>query len=171
MLVLLFILIVSCTQTQEKAEKKIIETTNLIKGIEKYSIRSIEGKDYYQSERIARLVRGLLIFLSNHTKLIKSLPIGVLLRFVFFKYLKLLMPFFLALLLFGVVTFLISNHNLYLYMGVLIAAIAPLLNAKSRKFLSLFIKINYYFMTSTLSYLFGIKRSNNWEKLHVKSRK
>jgi uncharacterized protein YcfL len=57
-LVLLFILIVSCTQTQEKAEKKIIETTNLIKGIENTPSEVLKEKTIIKAKDILDPSRG-----------------------------------------------------------------------------------------------------------------
>ena len=52
---------------------------------------------YYNKERLERLARGLLMFSSNHTALIMRLPLGLLIRFLGLKYLKLVCPFLLTM--------------------------------------------------------------------------
>lgn len=141
-------------------EKRLIQDAEAI-------IYDVNFTNYYQPERIGRLVRGLLIFLSNHYRLIRSLPTGLFIRFLYFKYLKLMMPFFLISFLIGSSILLILHPDLKIGMGLLAFISLGVLIGPVRRFMGLFIRINYYFLTATWSYYFRANRSNKWEKLQL----
>jgi biofilm PGA synthesis N-glycosyltransferase PgaC len=127
-------------------------------------IYDVEFDTYYQKERIRRLVRGLLIFLTNQSRLIFSLPTNTLIRFLVYKYLKLLMPFF-------ILTVLLASGALLTFERVVMSnALVPALIIASflivfRKQLLLFIRINVQIFFAVLAFVFKSERSNKWEKL------
>lgn len=128
-------------------------------------IYDVPFEEYYQENRIRRLARGLLIFLFNHFDMIRQLPATTLIRFMMFKYLKLVLPF--ALLFLGMLSLfnykVIEGHPLLIMAPMLIVfAIKPL----RRLFIHL-LKINYNFMIATIQFLFFNNRSNKWDKLDV----
>ena len=133
-------------------------------------IYDVNFTNYYQPERIGRLVRGLLIFLFNHYRLIRSLPNGPFIRFLYFKYLKLMMPFFLISFLIGSSILLVFHADLKIGLGLLVFILIGFLIGSVRRFMGLFIKINYYFLGAIWSYYFNAKRSNKWEKLQLETR-
>ncbi len=131
-------------------------------------IYDVNFADYYNKERIERLTRGLLLFLFNHKKLLKKLPIGVLLRFLIFKYMKLMLPFLCIIILlcsfYLIIKYLPIHYLLLLAIFLLIA----LTNKKNREFLLLYMRINFYFLTATLKFIFLNERSISWQKLKLK---
>ena len=124
-------------------------------------IYDVHFERYYEKERIRRLVRGLLIFLFNQPSLIFSLPVGTLIRFLIYKYLKLLMPYFLLILIVCATLFAIHHEIVMLLFGM---AVATSILFVRHQFL-LFVRINYHIFVASLAYLFGLQRSNDWEKL------
>jgi poly-beta-1,6-N-acetyl-D-glucosamine synthase len=122
---------------------------------------------YYNRERIERLVRGLLLFLCNHTNLIARLPLGVLIRFIIYKYLKLLFPFVVTIILCSL-----------LFMGVPLLSIQIMTIGavfllilfgirESRDFILLLVRVNLYFMIATLKFVFWNRRATSWRKLEL----
>lgn len=56
-------------------------------------ITDVPFETYYNRNRLERLARGLLIFLFRYWKDIKKLPIPIVIRFLLYRYLKLLLPY------------------------------------------------------------------------------
>lgn len=133
---------------------------------EKAVIYDVPFSDYYMQNRIHRLTRGLLIFLFNHFDLIRKLPLNYFLRFLVFKYLKLILPvalIFISIDLFILCYYLPVIYQLvFLLIAITLIAIRPL-----RKFIFHFLFINFHFFVATLEFLFFNKRSNRWDKLSV----
>ena len=126
-------------------------------------ICDVNFESYYGKERIRRLVRGLLIFLFNQPSLIFSLPIGTLIRFLIYKYLKLLMPYFLITASIFVAIFAIQYKFAFLFIGILLMACVLLF----RRHFTLLVRINYHILMASITYLLGTQRSNDWEKLET----
>jgi poly-beta-1,6-N-acetyl-D-glucosamine synthase len=124
---------------------------------------------YYNKERIERLARGLLIFLWNHRNLIRELPAGVLMRFIVYKYLKLLFPFLLSIM------FCCSIYLVMRIMCLQVVTIGSLFLGivfgvkASRDLIFLLMRINLYFMTATFKFLFLNGREISWRKLEVQT--
>ncbi len=135
-----------------KQKKRLIQDPDSV-------IEDVAFQDYYQKERIERLVRGLLIFLSTQKRLIFTLPLKQYVRFLFYKYFKLLLPV-LSLFLIFCVALLLSPIQL-----VLIFTPAVILGSIFPKISFLFIRINYYFLSATFKFLVLNRRSNKWEPL------
>lgn len=129
-------------------------------------IYDVTFETYYEKERIRRLVRGLLIFFFNQPSLIFSLPIGTLIRFLIYKYLKLLMPYFLIVLFICTALFAIQHEIVILLLGALLATAFLFI----RNQFMLFVRINYHIFIASLAYFFGLQRSNEWEKLKTDQR-
>ena len=124
---------------------------------------------YYTKERIERLTRGLLVFLFKYKNRITKLSPDQFVRFMIYKYLKLILPFLFITILFSTF-YLIFPLILTIYSLVPLALILLLLIIKkSREFLFLFIRINWYFLTATLKFIFLKKRSITWQKIQTKS--
>lgn len=129
-------------------------------------IYDIAFTQYYTEDRIRRLIRGLLIFFFTHFTFIFKLPFNELIRFLIFKYLKLLLPFILLTICFDI-TYLSYNLIPIKYIYIALPLILLLFIFKSsRKLLYHFISINYHFFIGFLLYVFGMNRSNKWNKLH-----
>lgn len=125
---------------------------------------------YYQNERISRLARGLLLMLHHHWGLLKTLPRPTLVRFLLYKYLKLLMPFLFIIMGAISIPYLIQNAPPYILMGSLVAILIAFCSKHFRSFVYLFSRINFFFMTATLSYFLRLDRANTWDKLKVNSK-
>ncbi len=125
---------------------------------------------YYQNERISRLARGLLLMLHHHWALLKKLPRPTLLRFLLYKYLKLLMPFLLIIIGAISIPYFIQHAPPYILMGSLLTVLTAFCFKHFRSFVYLFSRINFFFMTATLSYFFRLDRANTWDKLKVDSK-
>jgi biofilm PGA synthesis N-glycosyltransferase PgaC len=140
--------------------KRLVQEKNAI-------IYDIDFGKYYQQERIERLTRGLLIFLVKQWQLILKMPAQPLFRFLIFKYLKLLMPFIHILFIISVAIMIKPFINPLMVIAGLATLAIVLWITPSRKFLFLFCRINFYIMTSTLSFLFFNKRDLGWKKLQA----
>lgn len=122
---------------------------------------------YYTKERIERLTRGLLVFFFKHAALIRTMPTRLLMRFIIYKYMKLLLPFLLVM---GICCsgYLILPMLTLTTLPIIAAFISiPMLFRKTRGFIFLFLRVNWYFMTATLKFLFLNQRSISWQKLQV----
>ncbi|PHR26332.1 MAG: hypothetical protein COA38_14970 [Fluviicola sp.] len=148
----LFVVVSTLTQN-----KRVIQESEAV-------IYDVEFDTYYQKERIRRLVRGLLIFLVDQSKLIRSLPKPVLCRFLMFKYLKLLMPFFI-LIACMISVILLSLERVEISNGLIPALIILTMALIFRKQLLLFIRINVQIFIAVLRFVIGFERSNEWRKL------
>lgn len=129
-------------------------------------IYDVPFTQYYSKDRIRRLTRGLLIFFFSHFMFIFKLPFSELIRFLIFKYLKLLLPFILLTICFDIAYL---SYNVipikYIYFAFTLILLLFIFTS-SRKLLSHFISINYHFFIGFLLYVFGKNRSNKWNKLH-----
>ncbi|CAN5326603.1 hypothetical protein BH09BAC5_BH09BAC5_00810 [soil metagenome] len=132
-------------------------------------IRDIHFEHYYTKERIERLTRGLLVFLFKHKKLILQLPLGTMLCFFIYKYLKLLFPFLVCLILISglFMLFPVMNLNFLILTGTFFLILFAFKDF--RKFFRLLFRIQYYIMTATFRFLFLNKRSITWQKLEGKN--
>jgi biofilm PGA synthesis N-glycosyltransferase PgaC len=130
-------------------------------------IYDVNFSRYYNRERLERLARGLLMFLWNHTTLIMQLPIGFLIQFLTFKYLKLVLPFLLTMSTACALYLVIPVISLQI---VLLAALLLLIAfsiKESRDVICLFVRMNVYFMTAVLRFVFGNRRDTSWRKLAI----
>lgn len=128
-------------------------------------IEDIEFEKYYQKERLERLIRGLLIFYFNNKKMIFQMPFPIMIRFLIFKYLKLLMPLFLFfILLYSGFLLPFSSASLLICFGSIILIL--LLFTKTRKLFVHFIQINYYFFNACFKFLILKNRTNTWSPLN-----
>jgi cellulose synthase/poly-beta-1,6-N-acetylglucosamine synthase-like glycosyltransferase len=139
-------------------KKRLIQTKEVI-------ITDLSFERYYTKNRLERLSRGLLIFLFRYWKDIKKLPKTTLIRFLLYRYLKLLIPYLLLGILIPSVCYLYPlldrDHLIIIAIfTIILFSYKPL-----RNLILLYIKINYYFMSATFKYLFLNKRHTDWEKL------
>lgn len=140
-------------------KKRLVQTREAL-------ITDVPFEVYYNKNRLERLARGLLIFLFRYWKDIKKLPTALIIRFLLYRYLKLLLPYlFLGLavpLLFYVYSsFSTKNLLAFLLFLILLLCCRPLRNS-----VLLHIRINYCFMSSTFKYIFLKQRDTKWEKLN-----
>ncbi len=131
-------------------------------------IYDIHFDDYYKEERIKRLTRGLLIFLTRHGSFIRQLPFLTFIRFITYKYNKLLLPFMFILFFFSSVSLLLWYKQSFILIFVVILILLLLFIKKTRKELFLIWRVNFYFMTATLSFFIKKEQSNEWQKLSSK---
>ncbi len=130
-------------------------------------IYDVHFDSYYKGERIQRLARGLLLFLMEQNKLIQKLKYNDLFRFLFFKYVKLIIPLVLLMLTYCCFFLVLRAHS-YLSIILFFSFLLPvLLIRKSRNILFLIIRINYHFMLMLFKFIFMHERSTGWEKLEV----
>lgn len=131
-------------------------------------IYDINFQSYYQSERIRRLARGLLIFIQLHFKLIFSMPTAVLIRFLIFKYLKLLIPIALALTIICCLPLLFSFPSKHLGAFIITLLVVSLIKS-SRRILVHVVQFNYNFLASIVNFVIKKNRSIQWKKLETKN--
>lgn len=128
-------------------------------------IYDLNFKTYYSQERLERLTRGLLIFLYRHFSLIRKLPFSVLIRFLMYKYMKLLLPFFILIALSSalilVYPYMTRELLLLFFAGIILMQIP----AKTRNFMQLTMRINFSFMLAVIKFVFFRQRSITWQKL------
>lgn len=130
-------------------------------------ICDVDFETYYQSNRIQRLARGLMIFLTQQYAMIRKLPAKFYLRFMIFKYLKLLLPFILLALIADALWLTYVHHlqGALLFVAGLICALC--VYTPIRKLVAHLVSINFNFMMAVLRFVFFNERSNTWDKLHV----
>lgn len=140
-----------------KKNKIIIQDTNA-------NITDAEFHKYYQKERIQRLVRGLLLFLTHQKFEIRSLSLKNKIRFFHYKYLKLLMPvcllFFILLSPFFIPVSVILS-------GFITIVVLAVFSKQIRSFFLMFIRINFHFLLAEFRYFFLKERSNTWQPLNL----
>ena len=141
-----------------RQKKRLIQTREVV-------ITDLPIDTYYTKNRLVRLSRGLLIFLFRYWKDIKKLPKAIIIRFLLYRYLKLLLPYLFLGILIPSVFYLypLMDRNTLILLSVFILI---LLSYKPlRNLILLYIRINYYFMSATFKYVFLNKRDTKWEKL------
>jgi biofilm PGA synthesis N-glycosyltransferase PgaC len=120
---------------------------------------------YYNKERLERLARGLLLFYWHHSALIMQLPFGFKIRFLCFKYFKLVSPLLLCICL------VYALQSIIPIMSGQSAAITTLLFGlafgvkSSRDAICLFVRMNMYFMAAVLKFVLVNERETTWRKL------
>lgn len=127
---------------------------------------------YYNRERIERLARGLMIFLFSNTGLLRQIPFALRMQLLVYKYVKLflllLLPpaFLCSLFLFPDI--LLQPVPLVIAGGMLAGL---LLVPRIRKTLWLFVRIQFFFGTALIGFVFFNRRSKHWEPLSIRRRK
>jgi biofilm PGA synthesis N-glycosyltransferase PgaC len=130
-------------------------------------IYDVDFNRYYSKERLERLARGLLMFLWNHTALIMQLPLGFLIRFLGFKYLKLVCPFLL------IMSIACALYLVIPVMSVQIMTIAGLLLMiafgikETRDIIGLFVRANVYFTTAVVKFICVNRQDTSWRQLEL----
>lgn len=121
---------------------------------------------YYKADRIKRLTRGLLIFLTYHFSLIWTLRFWTFLRFMIFKYVKLALPLSIlfSLVCLGILAF-STTWNYIEFISVIAILLSLLVLAK---YVIHFLAINFYMLIATIGFYFLNEKSNSWNKLKVK---
>lgn len=138
-------------------KKRLVQDKNAI-------IYDMNFTMYYQKERIMRLARGLLLFLVNHFSDIQAIPVGDRMRFLIFKYVKLMLPFAALLFLCSLLGMFIFGQ--YIFPVVVISLIVLLLIIPfSRKTTRQLMEIHYYFGIAVIQFALGKNRSITWDKL------
>lgn len=140
-------------------KKRLISEKNAV-------IYDLPFKNYYGSNRIQRLARGLLIFLFKHHDLIRQLNFETRLRFIIFKYLKLILPFSLLIMAVDSI-YMFSKMALQIDIALIILVCGFFIFRSSRSLLLQILRINYNFMIATIQFLFFNNRTNKWDKLKV----
>ena len=130
-------------------------------------IRDVEFNHYYTRERLERLTRGLLVFLYRHFALIRELPATTFCRFLVYKYMKLLLPLLLLLLLISSAVLVLEFLPLYYFPVLLLPFALLLLFRKTRNYLLLITRINYFFFLAGFKFVFFNERAITWQKLQV----
>ena len=141
--------------------KRLVQEPNAI-------IHDLEFNKYYSGERLERLVRGLLIFIIKERKMLFKINIPDLIRFMIFKYLKLLLPFSFLAMFISCIYYLFKFDNLFLTLTIISTTILSFVFKKTRNIIVLIIRINYHFITAIFKFFLLNKRSVKWDKLKVK---
>ena len=143
-------------------QKRLIQEENAV-------LYDIPFPHYYHRERIERLARGLLIFFFNNNALIRQIPLKTRLRFLVYKYLKLLLPF--LALIFGLTSLFLFWETLFSVTTLFVITMLSLLVFTSKSLTQhclLILKINLYFFNALWGYAFLDKRSKHWKPLTIR---
>lgn len=127
-------------------------------------IYDVHFDQYYGKERIMRLARGLLLFWFNHYRLIMKIPFKNRVRFLIFKYLKLILPFSMLLALLSLIALVLNGNVVLPIIFTLLIAILFVFRF-TRKGLLKLMTIHYYFAVAIVLYFKGNGRSVFWDKL------
>ncbi len=130
-------------------------------------IYDVPFNEYYLENRLQRLARGLLIFMFTQFRMMLKLPFSVFVRFMVFKYLKLLLPFVFIVLSIDCIYFMMHADVVWVAVFVLVPVLLVAVSKVVRRYVVHFIRINYHFLLANLKYLFLNYRSNKWEKLKM----
>lgn len=131
-------------------------------------IYDVPFSSYYYSERLERLTRGLLTFITRQWQTLLKIGYGNLIRLLVFKYAKLLLPFSLAIWVccLGVLLFSVDSVQLLVAIGLVI--LTALIFRKIRSAIRLFLNINFHFFRALAGYFFLKQTTTRWERLKVK---
>lgn len=141
-------------------KKRLVTEANAV-------IYDVPFEDYYVKDRISRLARGLLLFLTRHFELIRQMPFNYFCRFLIFKYLKLILPFVLIILCIDLILLFVLLFPLkYLLVLALLLAVIMLIGPVRRLFIH-FIRINLHFFDATIRFALNKERSVSWSKLKI----
>ncbi|MFA7273704.1 MAG: glycosyltransferase [Crocinitomicaceae bacterium] len=121
---------------------------------------------YYDKERMMRLTRGLLLFLFLHFDVIRKIPFRLRIQFLIFKYMKLLFPFSLLLLMVSL-TLLLALGEYLVPFAVAFCTVLFLSIPATQKILLQTLKFHFYFGLAIVRYISGRERSVFWEKLKI----
>lgn len=121
---------------------------------------------YYDQERIMRLARGLLLFISQYGSLIRKIPFRFRVQFLLFKYLKLLFPFSF-LILFLVFLVFLSKVSSLAALSIMVFLIALATVKTTRQLLVHILEFHIYFGWVIFKFMIGKQRSVFWEKLKI----
>ncbi len=122
---------------------------------------------YYQGERLERLTRGLLIFLTKHWSQIIKINKFDLFRLLVFKYAKLLLPFSFTIWIVYCLMWFYANISLKLITLLLLSLGILILIKQTRLLILLAFRINIYFILAIIKYFILKRQSPQWEKLKV----
>jgi hypothetical protein len=122
---------------------------------------------YYQGERLERLTRGLLIFLTKHWSQIIKINKFDLFRLLVFKYAKLLLPFSFTIWIVYFLLWFYANMSLKLITLLLLSLGILILIKQTRLLILLAFRINIYFFLAIIKYFILKRQSPQWEKLKV----
>lgn len=150
----LFITVSTITQN-----KRLVQEKDAI-------IYDVNFNTYYNRDRIERLTRGLLVFITHHFSLIAKMPGLYLLRFITYKYAKIILPFSLCILIPCSLYILYKYLDIKYILALTILFITLLSIKKIRKNILLFIRINFFIGIATLKFIFLKQRSIEWKKLN-----
>jgi len=141
-----------------RQNKRIIQTNEVI-------ITDVPIEIYYNKNRLERLSRGLLIFLFRYWKEVKKLPKETIIRFLIYRYLKLLLPYLLLGLLIPSIFYIYPLIHRNTLIVLIVFNLLILLYRPFRNSIMLYVRINYCFMSSTFKYIFLNHRDTKWDKL------
>ncbi len=146
----------------------VVSTINQHKRIIQVSdveIYDVNFEKYYNKNRIERLARGLIIFLLGYWPVIKQMPFTVFLRFIIYRYFKLLMPFIVLGIFLPVIYFVVKKGSIEMQFLFLIAFLVLIVFGKTRRFIIHLSKINFYFASAIFKFFVRNKREVSWDKL------
>ena len=144
--------------------KRLVQEENAV-------LHDIPFTEYYHSERLERLARGLLIFLFRNNGLIKQLPPVTRMRFIIYKYFKLLLP--VCLLVQATALCVLCSSYPPFFMGMVITLLILILLLFLPVFrhnICLIFRMQYSFFSAIIGYLFLNRRSKHWEPLTIRRR-
>lgn len=130
-------------------------------------IYDVNFQVYYGGERLERLTRGLLIFITKQWPQMIKIKKSDLIRFLIFKYVKLLLPFSFTIWLIYAIIWFLAIKSLKLTILLFLISGALLIIKKTRSFIFLMIKINIYFFIAILKFIVLKKQSVRWKKLNI----
>jgi hypothetical protein len=122
--------------------------------------------NYYDKERIMRLARGLLLFLFLHGSMIQKIPFKLRIRFLIFKYLKLVFPFSLMFLIASFILLFKAGEYLFPFSFTAFCVLFLIIPVSRKSWLQV-LKFHFYFGIAVMLFLFGKQRSVFWERLKI----
>jgi len=128
-------------------------------------IYDVHFHTYYNGERLERLTRGLLIFITKNWSQIIKIRKFDLLRLLIFKYSKLLLPFSFFIWFIYFFIWIYSIDNLLSIILFLFILVTLFFIKQTRSIIILSFRINIYFLLAIFKFFFLNKQSIRWKKL------
>lgn len=136
-------------------DKRLIQADDVV-------IYDMPFDNYYNKSRLERLVRGLMLFMLHQWPSIRQMPKTILVRFLIYKYLKILLP----LLLLGIILpLLYFSQTRTLCISVMLGMLPLLIiYPEARRTFFTLLKASFYFTGAIFKFFVLKKRESGWEK-------
>lgn len=130
-------------------------------------IHDVPFASYYSGERLERLTRGLLLFITRQWALIRATGSWNLIRLIVLKYVKLLLPVSVIIWFTVFFIWIIPVMNPLIIWGCAGITLILLSNKSIRRSIWLMLKISFHLLNAIVGFFLLNQRSARWKKLKM----